>query len=62
MFNLWTTAALLWISIHPYAENLQDAVDHKVALLQLMKAESDFYNIVSAIEVKGFLIAIMISA
>jgi 3-methyladenine DNA glycosylase AlkD len=26
MFSLWTTAALIWISIHPYAKTLNDAV------------------------------------
>lgn len=56
MFCLWTAAAVIWISIHPYAQNLQDAVDHKVALLNLMKAESDFYNLVSASEAKGLLL------
>jgi hypothetical protein len=33
---------------------LQDAVDNKIALLNLMRAESDFYNVVSAAEFKGF--------
>ena len=56
MFCLWTAAAVIWISIHPYAQNLQAAVDHKVALLNLMKAESDFYNLVSAAEAKGLLL------
>ena len=61
MFSLWTSAALVWISIQ-YAKLLQDAVDHKVALLNLMKAESDFYNIISAAEVKGTLLSILVVA
>ena len=62
MFSLWTTAALIWISIHPYAQTLDHAVNHKVALLELMKAESDFYNVVSAAEVKGLLLTITVVA
>lgn len=61
VFSLWTSAALVWISIQ-YAKLLQDAVDHKVALLNLMKAESDFYNIISAAEVKGTLLSILVVA
>lgn len=62
MFNLWTTAALIWISIHPYAKTLDDAVHNKLHVEDLMKAESDFYNIVSACEVKGFLLSICVVA
>jgi hypothetical protein len=61
MFSMWTAAALVWISIQ-YAKILDDAVNHKVALLELMKAESDFYNIISAAEAKGCLLSILVVA
>jgi|LauGreDrversion4_2_1035121.scaffolds.fasta_scaffold435509_1 hypothetical protein len=53
VFCLWTAAALIWASIQ-YAKVLQDAVDHPTALFNLMRAESDFYNVVTAAEFKGF--------
>jgi len=52
MFVYWTTAAALWISIHPYAITLKAAVDLIFDVRDIMKAESDFYNVISLCELK----------
>lgn len=52
VFCLWTTSFLIYVSIQ-YAKVLQEATYHKVLILNIMKAESDFYNIVSGVELKG---------
>lgn len=61
VFCLWTCAALIWASIQ-YAKVLQDSIDHKVALLNIMKAESNFYNVISAVELKGFFLDTFVAA
>lgn len=61
MFFWWTTAALIWISIHPYALTLQAAVDNFFDVRQIMKAESDFYNVISAVQARGFCVDTMMA-
>jgi len=46
-------AALIWISIHPYALNLAAAIEHKLNMSHLMKCVADFYNVISAVEARG---------
>lgn len=57
----WSTALLLWISIHPYAITLQEAVDSFFDVRQIMKAESDFYNVISAVQARGLFIDTMMA-
>lgn len=54
VFCLWTTAANIWISIQ-YAQLLQNSLDNKAELFNIMTCESNFYNIVSAFELNGML-------
>lgn len=46
-------AGLLWISIHPYAIDLKAAMDRMIDLREIMVMESNFYNLISAVEFRG---------
>lgn len=53
----WSIAALLWISIHPYAQVLgEEYINYEFHMQRFMKAESDFYNVISMVELRGLFI------
>jgi len=52
MFMYWITAKALWTSIHPYALTLAVAVENPLRISAFMKAESDFYNVITLCEIQ----------
>merc|ERR1719230_1506721 len=55
-FYFWAIAGLFWICIHPYAQRMNLVTPPLEHLHGFMKAESDFYNVISMCELAGIFI------